>query len=111
MKKDLKPLAKSLFTPLGLTEAASATDAAIQKKIFGSGMSTFIISSEEMDDIMKIFKSLKECSLLIKGVSETIKNEAKEQKGGFPSMFLGTLYASLLGNLLTGKGVKAKIPG
>ena len=58
-----------------------------------------------MNDIMKIVKSLEESGLLIKSVSETIKNEAKEQKGGFRSMLLGTLGASLLGNLSTGKGL------
>ena len=57
-----------------------------------------------MNNIIKIVKSLKESKLLIKGVSETIKNEAKKQKGGFLGMLLGTLGASLLGNLLTGKG-------
>ena len=57
-----------------------------------------------MNDIMNIVKSLEESGLLIKGFSETIKDEAKEQKGGFLSMLLGTLGASLLGNLLTGKG-------
>ena len=57
-----------------------------------------------MKDIIKIVKSLKDSGLLIKGVSETIKNEAKEQKGGFPGMLLGTLGTSLLGNLLTGEG-------
>ena len=56
-----------------------------------------------MKDIMKIIKSLEDSGLLIKGVSETIQNEAKEQKGGFLSMLLGTLGASLLGKLLTGK--------
>ena len=58
---------------------------------------------------MKIIKSYEESRLLIKGVNEIIKNEAKEQKVGFLSMLLGTLGSSLLGNLLTGKGVKAKI--
>ena len=73
--------------------------------MFGSGVRTFINSNEEMTDFMKmIFISLEESGLLIKGVRETIKNEAKEQKGGFPRMLLGTLGASLLGNLLTGKG-------
>ena len=57
-----------------------------------------------MNDIMKTVKSLEESGLLVKGVSETIKNEAKDQKGGFLRMLLGTLGASLLGNLLTGKG-------
>ena len=103
MKNVLKLLAKSVLIPLGLTAAASVTVAAIYKKMFGSGNTTLIISNEEMNDIMKIIKSLEKSELLIKGVSETIKNEAKGQKGGFLSMFLGTLGASLLGNLLTGK--------
>ena len=72
--------------------------------MFKSGTTTLVISNEEMNDIMKIVKSLEESGLLIKGVSETIKNEAKEQTGGFIIMLLGTLGASLLGNLLTGKG-------
>ena len=104
MKNVLKPLAKSVLVPLGLTAAASATDAAIHKKMFGSGTTTLIISNKEMNDIMKIVKFLEESSLLIKDVSKTIKNEAKEQKGRFLSMLLGTLGASLLGNLLVGKG-------
>ena len=58
-----------------------------------------------MKDIVKIIKSLEDSGLLLEGVSETIKNEAKEQKGGFLSMLLGTLGASLLGNMLSGKGV------
>ena len=58
-----------------------------------------------MEDIIKIFKSLEDSGLLIKGVTETVQNEIKEQKGGFLSMLLGTLGASLLGNLLTGKGI------
>ena len=68
--------------------------------MFGSGFTTSIISNEEMNDIMKIVSSLEESGLLIKGVRETIKNEAKEQKGGFLSMLLGTLGASLLGSTL-----------
>ena len=86
-----------------LTAVASATDAAIHKKMFGSGFTTFIVSNEEIN-IIKIVKSLEESGLLIKGVSDTIKNEAKEQKEDFLGMLLGTLEASLLGNLLTGKG-------
>ena len=58
-----------------------------------------------MKDIIRIFKSLEDSGLLLKGVSETIQNEAKEQKGGFLSMLLGTLGASLLGNILAGKGI------
>ena len=65
---------------------------------------TLIISNEEMDDIMKIIKSFEESGLFIKNVSETIQYEGKEQKGGFLGMLLGTLGASLSGNLLTGKG-------
>ena len=59
-----------------------------------------------MNDIIKIIQSLEDSNIfLIKGVADTIKNEAKEQKGGFLSMLLGTLDASLLGNLLSGKGI------
>ena len=57
-----------------------------------------------MSNIMEIIKSLEKSSLLINGVSEAIRNEAKEQKGGFLSMLLGTLATTLLGNLLAGKG-------
>ena len=70
-----------------------------------SRMTTLIISNEEMNNIIKIVKSLEESGLLIKGISETIKNEATEHKGGFFGMLLGTLGASLLGDLLTGKSV------
>ena len=72
--------------------------------MLGLGMTTLIVSNEETNDAMKIVKSLEESGLLIKGVNETIKNEAKEQKGGFLRILLGTLGASLLGHLLTGKG-------
>ena len=76
-----------------------------KKKIHGSGNMTLIISNEKMNDIMKIYQALENSSILIKGVTKTIKNETKEQKGGFLSMLLGTLGASLSGNLLTGKGI------
>ena len=100
-----KPLAKSILITLGLTAAAAAaTDVAIYKKMFGSGTTTLIISNEEINDIMKIVKSLEDSGLLIQGVSHTIKNEAKKQKGGFFSMLLRTLGVSLLGNLLTERG-------
>ena len=71
--------------------------------MFESGMTTVTISNEEMNDIMRIVQSLEESGLLIKGVSEAIENEAKEQKGGFLSMLLDTLGARLLGNLLISK--------
>ena len=71
--------------------------------MLASGVTTLMISNKEMNDIMKIVRSLEESGLLIKGVSETIKNETKEQKRGFLGILLASLGASLLGNLLTGK--------
>ena len=83
----------------------SAIDGSIQKEIHGSGVK-LIIEQEDMNDIMKIIKALENSGILLKGVSKAIKNETKEQRGGFLSMLLGTLGASLLGNLLTGgKGI------
>ena len=90
---------------LELTRVASATDAAIQKRIYGSGTTALIISNEENNDIKKIVKSLEESDLVIKAVNETIENKAKEQRGGFLGMLLGTLAASWLGNMLTSKGI------
>ena len=113
MKNVIKPLAKSVLIPLGLTAAASAADAGIHKKILGSGTTTLIISNDEMKDIIRIVKSLEDSGLLLKGISKIIQNEAKEQKGGFLGMLLGTLGASLLGNILArkeaGYGIKDKI--
>ena len=110
MKSVIKPLAKSVLIPLGLTAAASAADAGIHKKILGSGHNnntTLIISNDEMDDILKIVKSLQDSGVLLKGVSETIQHEAREQRGGFLSMLLGTLGVSLLGDILS-KGLSGK---
>ena len=105
MKNVTKPLAKSVLIPLGLTTAALAADAGIHKKILGSGnTTTLIISNDEMEDIIEIVKSLEDSGLLLKVASETIQNEAKEQTGFF-SMLLGTLAASLLGDILAGKGM------
>ena len=99
------PLAKNVLASLGLTAAMSAIDGRIQNKIHESGVK-LIIEQEDMKDIMKIIKALENSSILLKGVSKTIKNETKEQRGVFLSMLLGTLGASLLGNLLTGgKGI------
>ena len=97
-------LAKNVLAPLGLTAAMSAIDVSIQKKIHGSGVKS-IIEQEDMNDIIKIIEALENSGLLLKGVSKTIENETKEQRGGFLSMLLETLGASLLGNLLTGKGI------
>ena len=99
------PLAKNVLAPLGVTAAASALDAGIQQKIHGSGTTTLIISNKEMNVIMKIVQAIEDSNILLKGVTKTIKDETKEQKGGFLSMLLGTLGASLLGNLLAGKGI------
>ena len=84
-----------------------AIDGSIKKKMLGSGASTLIISNDEMGDILKLVKSLKDSGVLLKGVSETTKHEAKEQRGGFLSMLLGTLGASLLGDVLS-KGLSGK---
>ena len=84
---------------------AAAADARIYKNILQCGNTTLIISNDEMEHIIKISKSLEDSGLLLKEVSETIQAEAKEQKGRFLSMLLGTLGASLLGNTLAGKGM------
>ena len=79
IKNVIKPLAKSVLIPLGLTAAASAADAGIHKKILGSGnTATLIISNNEMEDIIKIVKSLEDSGLLLKGVTKTVPNEVKE---------------------------------
>ena len=110
IKNVIKPLAKSVLIPTGLTVAASAADAGIHKKILGLGRlnssssashntTTLIMSNYEVHDIMKIIKSLADSGLLLKVVTETVQNEVKEQKGGFLSLLLGTLGASFIGNL------------
>ena len=68
-------------------------------------MTTLIISNDEIEDIIKIVKSLEDSALLLKTVTETVQNEVKQQKGGFLSMLLSTLVASLSGNILTGWGI------
>ena len=129
MKNVIKPLAKSVLIPLGLTAAALAVDVGMHKKILGSGhlhssSSAFphhpsssashdnnnsnnntilIISNNEMKDI-KIVKSLEDSSFLPEGISHAIQNEFEEQRGEFLSMLLGTLGASLLGNIVAGEG-------
>ena len=106
LMKVAMPLAKNVLAPLGLTAAVSAIDGSVQKKMYGSGTTTLIISNDEMDDIIKIIGSLENSGVLLEGVTKTIQNEAKEQRGGFLSMLLGTLGATLLGNLLSGgKGI------
>ena len=111
LMKVAMPLAKNVLAPLGLTAAMSVIERSIQKKIHGSGVTKgagvkLIIEQGDMKDIMKIIKALENSGILLKGVTKAIKNETKEQKGGFLIMLLGTLGASLLGNLLSGgKGI------
>ena len=103
MQSVLIPLAKSVLIPLGLSKGMSAADASIQKKIYGSGQhlnlalrtTALTISNEGMEDI----------GFLIKGISETNKNEAKEQRMELLSKLLRILAASVLGNALVGKRV------
>ena len=98
------PLAKNVLALLGLTAAMSAIDGSIQKKMNDLGIK-LVIEEQDMND-MKIIEALENSGILLKGVSKTIENETKEQRGGFLSMLPGTLGASLLGNLLTGgKGI------
>ena len=123
----LKPLPKRVLIPLRLIAAESAADAAIHQKMFAFGRvvkvsdrthpsdlalrTLLMISNEEMNNVMKIIKSFEESGLLIKGFNRTIKSEAKEKKRGFLSMLLGTLDATLLGDLLTGKGTIRAVEG
>ena len=98
------PLAKNVLAPLGTSAAMSAINGSIKINMFGSGTTTLIISNDEMDDIVK---SLENSGVLLKGVSETIQHEAKQQREGFLSMLLGALGASLLGDILS-KGLSGK---
>ena len=114
IKNVIKPLAKSVLITSGLTAAALAADAGIHKKVLGSwhncllsfasrnNNTTLIISNNEMEYIIRIVKSLEDSGLLLNRVTETVRNEIKEQKGGFLSMLLGTSGVILLGNILSG---------
>ena len=79
MKSLITPLAKIVLNPLGLTASASAADAGIHKKILGSGgHTTLIISNKDMEDLIKVVKSLEDSGLFLNGVTESVKNEVKE---------------------------------
>ena len=91
------------LAPLGITAAASAIDAGIQKKMHGSGTTTLIISNEEMNDI-KFVQALEDSNILFEGVIKQSKTK-QNNKAGFLSMLLGSLGVILLGNLLVGKGI------
>ena len=96
---------KCVLIPLGLTAATSAADVRIHKKILGSGNTTLIISNNEIEDIIKIVKSFNDSGVLLTGPAWKVQNEVKEQKGQFLIMLLGTLGASLFGNILVGKRI------
>ena len=89
-------LGKNVLAPLGITAAASASDPGIQKKIHGSGRTTLIISNKEINDIMKIVQALQDFNVLLKGVTETIKNKTKKQEGWFLGTLVDTLGSILL---------------
>ena len=89
-------LGKNVLAPLGITAAASASDTGIQKKIHGSGTTTLIISNKEINDIMKIVQALQDFNVLLKGVTETIKNKTKKQEGWFLETLVDTLGSILL---------------
>ena len=99
------PIAKNILAPLGITAAASAIDAGIPKKIHDSRTTTLIISSEEMNDIMKCVQTLEDSNILLKGITKLIENETKGQKVGFLGRLLGTLGPGLFRNRLTEKGI------
>ena len=104
MKNILKPLAKSVLIPLGLTAVALATDTAIYKNMFGSGTTTLIISNKEMNDILKIIKSFEESGLLIKRVIVLLQLKMKQKnKRRISGNVIRRFSARLLENLLTGK--------
>ena len=90
------PLEKNILAPLGITAAASAIDAGIQKKVHRSGIKTLIISNEGINDIMKTFQPLKDSNILLKVIPKTIETETKKRKGKFLGLLLGTLGARLL---------------
>ena len=96
-------LAKNILAPLAIT--AAAIDAEIQKKRYGSGTTPLTVLNEEMNDIMKIVQVLEDSNILFKGRTERVKNETKEQKGGFLRTLVDTLGSILLGNSLSGKGI------
>ena len=98
------PLAKNMLGPLGIIAAVSAINAEL-KKNHVSGTATLIVSNTEMNDMIKIVQALEDSNILLKAVTKTIKNETKEQKGRLLGMLLGTLGASLLRNILAGKGI------
>ena len=111
IKNVIKPLTKRALVPLGLTVAASTADAGIHKKILRSGKTTLIITNDDVKDIIKIVTSPKDFGLLLKRISQTIKNEAKEQKKKTICQYGMTYFRckfirnNVLGNMLAGKEI------
>ena len=103
LMKVVVPIAKKNLGPIGITAAASSVDLGIQEKMQGSGTATLVISVREMNDIMKIVQALEDSNVLLKGITKTIENQAKEQKGGFLGMLLCTLRTSFLRNYVNRK--------
>ena len=113
LMKVARSLAKNVLAPLGLTAAMSAIDGSIKKKMLGSGTTTLIISNDEMNDLIKIVKSLEDCGIILKGISETIQHEAKEQRGGdvirsFRCFIISKFITGGNGIIRAGKGIKKK---
>ena len=104
IKNIIKALGKSVSIPLELTAAASTADV----KLITSTTTT-LISNDKVKALLEIVKYLQDSDLLLKGVSKTIQYKAKKQKGEFLSIILGTLDASLLGNLLAGIGINRAV--
>ena len=105
LPKLIKPaisLGKNILAPLGLSAAMSATDAAIQKKLYGSGTKTVRFSDKDLDDMTKIVKALEDSNVLMKGITETLKNDIK--KGDALPLIL-MLLRTLGASLLTGRGM------
>ena len=110
LPKLIKPaisVGKNILVPLGLSAAMSGIDRAIQKSMFGYGITTLKIGNKEFSDMMKIIKVLKDHGVSLKGITKAAQNEVKSQRGGFLSILMGTLLASLLGDILS-KGLLRK---
>ena len=105
-------LLKSVIKPLGMlgfTAAASAADAGIHKKILGScNHTTLIISNDDLKDFLKVVKLLENNGILLEEITKTVKNEVKEEKGGFLSILLSAHGSFLVTSMVTGKGIKEK---
>ena len=98
LSKSGLPLLKSVIKPLG---ALGLTDPAIHKKVLGKGNhTTLLISHDDLNDLLKVIKSLENSGILLDGITETVKNEVKEQKGGFLSTLLSVLGSALLSNII-----------